>query len=67
MKQCCGSLAVEMIPGKHGDFFTYLAKRASAQSGAFAEVQFPDYGTEFWSPGCRNGSRKALQFQHLSF
>jgi hypothetical protein len=67
MERCCGPLAVEMIPGKHCDFITYLAKGARAQSGAYAEVQFPDYGTELWSPGSRNGSRKALRFQQLSF
>jgi hypothetical protein len=45
MKQCCGPLAVEIISGKHNDFSTYLTKRTRAQSGACAEVQFPDYGT----------------------
>jgi hypothetical protein len=46
--------------------FLHLSrKRARAQSGACAEVQFPDYGTVFWSPGRRNVSRKALRFQHL--
>jgi hypothetical protein len=54
MEQCCGHLAVEIIPGKHYDFSTYLTKRARAQSGECAEVQFPDYGTVFWSPGSRN-------------
>jgi hypothetical protein len=39
------SSAVEIIPGKHCDFSTYLAKRARAQSGACAEVQFAVYGT----------------------
>jgi hypothetical protein len=67
VEQCCGPLAVEMFPGKISDFSTYLAKTASAQSGAFAEVQFPDYGSVLWSPGSRNYSRKALQFQHLSY
>jgi hypothetical protein len=66
MDQSCGPLAVEIVPGKHYDFSTYLAKRARAQSGACAEVQFPDYGTELWSLCSRNGSRKALRFQHLS-
>jgi hypothetical protein len=47
MEQRCGPMSVEMIPGKHCDFSTYLAKRARAQSGACAEEQFPDYGTEF--------------------
>jgi hypothetical protein len=46
MEQCCGPLAVEIFLGKHCDFSTYLAKRWRAQSGACAEVQFPDYGTE---------------------
>jgi hypothetical protein len=46
MEQICGPLAVEMILRKHCDFSTYLAKSARAQSGACAEVQFPDYGTE---------------------
>jgi hypothetical protein len=52
-------LAVEMIPRKHCDFSTYLAKRARAHSVACAEVQFPDYGTVLWSTYSRNGSRKA--------
>jgi hypothetical protein len=43
-------LAVETIPGKHSDFSTYLDKRTRAQSGACAEMQFLDYGTEVWSP-----------------
>jgi hypothetical protein len=29
-----------MVPGKHCNFSTYLAKRARAQSGASAEVSF---------------------------
>jgi hypothetical protein len=60
MEQISGPMAVEIIPGKHLDFSTYFAKRARAQSGALAEVQFPDYGTELWSPVSRNGSRTAL-------
>jgi hypothetical protein len=60
MEQSSVPLAVEMVPGKHCDFRTYLAKRARAQSGACAEVQFADYGTGFWSPGSRNISIKAL-------
>jgi hypothetical protein len=59
-------LAVKMFPGQQCDFSTYLGKRARAQSGSCAEVQFPDYGTEMLSPVSRNGSRKALRFQHLS-
>jgi hypothetical protein len=59
MEQSCGPLAVEFIPGKHCDFSTYLAKRARTQFGACADVQFPDYITVLWSPGSRNGSRKA--------
>jgi hypothetical protein len=43
MEQRCGPLAVEIVPGKHCDLSTYLAKSARAQSGACAEVQFPDY------------------------
>jgi hypothetical protein len=27
MEQCCGLLAVEIVPGKHGDFKIYLFKR----------------------------------------
>jgi hypothetical protein len=46
MEQSCGPLAVEKVPGNHCEFSTYLAKRARAQSGACAEVQFPDYGIE---------------------
>jgi hypothetical protein len=59
MEQSSGPLSVEFIPGNHCDFTTYLAKRARAQFGACAEVQFPDYGTVLWSIGSRNGSRKA--------
>jgi hypothetical protein len=44
-EQSYGPLAVEIFIGKHSDFSTSLAKRAGAQSGACAEVQFPDYGT----------------------
>jgi hypothetical protein len=58
MEQCCGPLAVGIFPGKHCDFSTYLAKRAIAQSGACAEMQFPDYGTELWSIISRNASKK---------
>jgi hypothetical protein len=47
-------LSVEIFPGKHCDFSTYLAKRAGAEPGACAEMQFPDYGTVLWSPGSRN-------------
>jgi hypothetical protein len=49
MEQSCVRLAVELVPGKHCDFRTYLAKRARAQSGAWAEEHFPDYGTVLWS------------------
>jgi hypothetical protein len=59
MEQSCGPLSVEIVPGKHCDFSTYLAKIARAHSGACAEVKFPDYGKMLWSPGSRNGSRKA--------
>jgi hypothetical protein len=55
-----------MIPGKHCDYITNLPKRARAQSGAWAEVQFPNYGTDVWAPGSRNDSKRALRFQHLS-
>jgi hypothetical protein len=55
-----------MIPGKHCDFSSYLAKRPRAQSFACAEVQFPDYGTLLWALGSRNDSRKELRFQLLS-
>jgi hypothetical protein len=54
MEQSCGSLAIETFPRKHCDFSTYLAKGARAQSGAFAEMLFPDYGTMLLSPGSRN-------------
>jgi hypothetical protein len=47
-KQCTVPLAVEIVPGKHWNFSTYLAKGATAQSGACAEDQFRDYGTELW-------------------
>jgi hypothetical protein len=39
-------MAVEILPGKHCYFSTYLAKRARAKSAACTEVQFPDYRTE---------------------
>jgi hypothetical protein len=58
MEQSCGPQAIEIIPVKHCNFSTYLAKRAVAESGACAEVQFPDYGTVLWSPGRRNFGRK---------
>jgi hypothetical protein len=48
-----------MVARKHCYFSTYLAKRARAQLGTCAEVQFPDYGTLLWSLVSRNGSRKA--------
>jgi hypothetical protein len=66
MEHICGPLTGELVPGNHCDFSTYLAKRARVHSGAFAEVQFPDYGTVLLYPGSRIFSRKALQFQHLS-
>jgi hypothetical protein len=47
-----------MVPGKHCDFCTYLAKRARTQSGACAEVQFLDYGTVLWFPDSRKFSGK---------
>jgi hypothetical protein len=43
IKQGSSPLAVELVLGKHGDFSTYLAKRARAQFGARTKVQFPDY------------------------
>jgi hypothetical protein len=42
-EQSCRPLAVEMVPGRHCNFSTYIAKRVRAQSGACAEVQFIDY------------------------
>jgi hypothetical protein len=66
LEQCCVLLAVEIVKGMHCNFSTYLAKRERAQAGACAEVQIPDYGTELWSPGSRNCSRKALRFQRVS-
>jgi hypothetical protein len=58
MEEYCCPLAVEIVPGKHCDFSTYLTKRARAQSGACAEVQFSNYGTVFLAPGSRNISMK---------
>jgi hypothetical protein len=55
-------LAVEMIPGKHCDFSTNLAKRARAYSEACAEVQFPDYCTELWSLDSRKVPGKQSDF-----
>jgi hypothetical protein len=63
--QCCGPLAVEMIPEKHCDFSTYLTKRARAQSGACAELQYPDFGTVLWAPGSRNDSRNGKFFNKI--
>jgi hypothetical protein len=55
-------MTIEIIPRNHCDFRTYLAKSARTQSGAFTEVQFPDYGTVLWSPDIRNGSTKHCDF-----
>jgi hypothetical protein len=49
MVQSSGPGAVEIVPGNHCDFSTYLAKRKRAQSGACAEVNFSDYCTELWT------------------
>jgi hypothetical protein len=46
MEKCCVPLEVEIVPGKHFHFSTYLAKRAEAQSGACPQVKVPNYGTE---------------------
>jgi hypothetical protein len=62
MKQSCDFLALEIVSEEHCEFSNYLAKRARSQSGACAEVQFPDYGTELWSTGSRNVSRKHSDF-----
>jgi hypothetical protein len=43
-------LAIEYFPRKHCDYSTYLAKRARAQAGAWAEVLFPDYGIMLFVP-----------------
>jgi hypothetical protein len=67
MEESCGLLAVEIFPGKPCDFSNYLAKRARAQSGACAEVQFPDYGTELWYPGSINVSKKSRRFQYIYY
>jgi hypothetical protein len=40
MEHSFGTMAVEMVPGKHWDFSTYLARRAGVQSGAYADVHF---------------------------
>jgi hypothetical protein len=66
MEEYFGPLAVEIFPGKHCDFSTYLAKRAGAQSGALAEEQIPEFGTVLWSKDNRNSSKKTLRFQNLS-
>jgi hypothetical protein len=58
MEQCCGYQAEEIVLGKHCDFSTYLSQRARTQSGACAEVQFPDYGTVLWFPVSKNCFRK---------
>jgi hypothetical protein len=61
-----GSRNFSWKAGKHCDFSTYLAKRARAQAGACAEVQFPDSRTVLWSPVGRNVSRKTLRIQNQS-
>jgi hypothetical protein len=66
MEQSCVPLAIEFIPGNHCNFSTYFEKSARAYFGSCAELQFPDYGTELWSPGSRNFSRISLRLQHLS-
>jgi hypothetical protein len=66
MEQRCGPLAVEMVPGNPCDFSTKLTKRARTQSGACAEVHFPEFGTYLWSTGSRIFSKKTRRFQHLS-
>jgi hypothetical protein len=43
MEQSSSPLAVEIVPGQHYDFSTYLEKRKRSQSGAGAEMQFPHY------------------------
>jgi hypothetical protein len=67
MEQSSSLLAVEMDLGKYNNFNIYLAKRTRPQFGACAEVHFPDYGTELWSPDSRIYSKKALRFQPLSY
>jgi hypothetical protein len=67
MDQISGPLAIEIVLKNPCDISTYLTKRARAQSGACVEEQFPDYGTVLWAPASRNGSRKALRFQHLTY
>jgi hypothetical protein len=70
MEQSSGPLAVEIVPGIHCNYSTKLTKKARTQSGACAEVFFPDYGTVLWSPGSRKffqESRNALRFQHLTY
>jgi hypothetical protein len=37
MEQYCGPMAVEIVPRRHWDFRTYLAKKARAQSEGCAE------------------------------
>jgi hypothetical protein len=44
MEQRCGRLAVENIPKKNA-ISAHIFPRSRAQSGACAEVQFPDNGT----------------------
>jgi hypothetical protein len=65
MEQSCGPHSVELFPGKHCDFSTYLAQRGRAQSGKCADVLFPDYGTVLWAQGSRIYSREELRLQNL--
>jgi hypothetical protein len=62
MEQSCGPLTLEIFPGKHCGFSTYLAKRAGTQSGACAVEKFPDYGTVLWPLGSRIFSRIHCDF-----
>jgi hypothetical protein len=48
--------------GKHCDFSTYITKRARAQFGVRAEMNFRDYGTVLWALVSRNSSRKHRDF-----
>jgi hypothetical protein len=54
MEQSCAPLEIEMIPGKHCYFSTYLAKSLRPQAFACAEVKFPDYGRVQWPLALEN-------------
>jgi hypothetical protein len=66
MDHCCGRLAVEIVPVKHCDFSTYLAKGAKAQCGACADVNLLIMEKSCGPLTVEMVSGKHCGFQHLS-